>query len=170
MKLLNKTMSAAVLGAAALLISSSAFADTKIATIRIDDVVQQSPQYKALNDKMKAEFDRRKNDLVADGKKFQADVEKYKKDGELMSAADRLKTEKDLASRQADLQYKEHQFQDDAQARQSQLAADMTNQLKTVIEQVAKEKGFDAVLPNPIYASASVDITDIVIKRLAPAQ
>ena len=47
MKILNQTLTAAVLGAAAMMISTGALADVKIGTVRLDDVVQQSPQFKA---------------------------------------------------------------------------------------------------------------------------
>jgi outer membrane protein len=166
MKALNQTLTAAVLGTAALMLSGVALADIKIATIRVGDVVQQSPQFKAGADKIKSEFDRRKNDLEADMKKFQADAAKYQKEGDLMSPADRAKSEKDLTARQVDLQYKQRQFQDDFKSRDSQLTSDMMSQIKAVIETVAKEKGVDAVLQDPVYATSAVDITDEVLKRL----
>lgn len=173
MKMQNsrKTLAAAA-GLFALLLAGAANADVKIATIRVGDVVQQSPQFKAGADKIKAEFDRRKNDLEADMKKFQADAAKYQKEGQLMSPADQAKTEKDLTARQVDLQYKQRQFQEDFQNRDRQLTGDMMNQIKGVIEKVAKEKGVDAVLQDPVYATDAVDITDDVLKRLqatAPA-
>ncbi|TXH04139.1 MAG: OmpH family outer membrane protein [Nevskiaceae bacterium] len=173
MKTLNsrKTLAAAA-GLFALLMAGAASADVKIATIRVGDVVQQSPQFKAGADKIKAEFDRRKNELEADMKKFQADAAKYQKEGQLMSPADQAKTEKDLTARQVDLQYKQRQFQEDFQNRDRQLTGDMMNQIRGVIEKVAKEKGVDAVLQDPVYATDAVDITDDVLKRLqasAPA-
>lgn len=43
---------------------------------------------------------------------------------------------------------------------------DLVRKLDRVIADIAKEKGYDAVFPNAIYASPSVDITPIVIERL----
>jgi outer membrane protein len=162
---LNALIGAAVAGAA-LLFSGAAAAELKIASIRATELVAQSPQFKAGADKMKAEFDKRKNDLEAEAKKFQEDVKKYQKDGDAMSGADRAKTEKDLKSRQVDLQYKQTQFQEDLQNRDRQLTADMTSKIKSVIEAVAKEKGIDLVVQDPVYASSAVDITSEVLKRL----
>jgi outer membrane protein len=162
---INKLIATTV-AAAALLFAGTAAAEIKIATIRATELVAQSPQFKAGADKMKAEFDRRKSDLEADGKKFQDDVKKYQKEGDAMSTADRAKTEKDLQSRQVDLQYKQRQFQEDLQSRDRQLTTDMTNKIKTVIETVAKEKGIDLVLQDPVYASPTVDITADVLKKL----
>jgi Skp family chaperone for outer membrane proteins len=167
---INKVMTTAVVGVAALLFAGVASAEIKIATIRATELVAQSPQFKAGADKMKAEFDRRKSDLEAEGKKFQDDVKKYQKEGDAMSSADRAKTEKDLQSRQVDLQYKQRQFQEDLQNRDRQLTADMTSKIKTVIETVAKEKGIDLVVQDPVYASPAVDITTEVLKKLQAAK
>lgn len=158
-------MGIGLVGAAALF-SGTAAAELKIASIRGTELVAQSPQFKAGADKMKAEFDKRKGDLEADAKKFQDDVKKYQKEGDAMSGADRAKTEKDLKSRQVDLQYKQQQFQEDLQSRDRQLTTDMTNKIKAVITAVAKEKGIDLVVQDPVYASAAVDITADVLKKL----
>jgi outer membrane protein len=166
MKVMNKTLTAAVIGAAALTLSGAALADSKIATIRVNDVVQQSPQFKAGADKIKTEFDRRKNDLEAELKKFQADAGKFQKEADVMSPADRAKSEKDLTARQVDLQYKQRQFQEDFKTRDQQLTTEMMNKIKTVIEAVARERGVDAVLQDPVFSTPAVDITDDVLKRL----
>lgn len=162
---MNKIVTTLIAGAT-LLFAGAAAAEVKIATIRAGEIVSQSPQYKAGADKMKTEFDRRKNDIEAEGKKFQDDVKKYQKEGDAMSSADRAKTEKDLQSRQVDLQYKQRQFQEDLQNRDRQLTTDMTLKIKAVIEAVAKEKGIDLVLQDPVFASPAVDITADVLKKL----
>jgi outer membrane protein len=141
MKVLNQTLTAAAIGAVALTLSGAALADNKIATIRVTDVVQQSPQFKAGADKIKTEAD-------------------------VMSPADRAKSEKDLTARQVDLQYKQRQFQEDFKTRDQQLTTDMMNKIKTVIEAVARERGVDAVLQDPVFSTPAVDITDDVLKRL----
>lgn len=170
MRTSHKTLIAAA-GVFALMVAGAASAaDTKIATIRVGDVVQQSPQFKAGADKIKAEFDRRKADLEADVKKFQADAAKYQKEGDVMSPADRAKTEKDLTARQVDLQYKQRQFQEDFQNRDRQLTSDMMGKIKTVIEQVARERGVDIVVQDPVFNTPAVDITDDVLKRLQSAK
>lgn len=148
----------------------AAQAQTKIATIRAAELVQQSPQFKAGADKMKTEFDRRKNDLEAEAKKFQEDVNKFKKEADLLSAADRAKIEKDLNTRQIDIGYKQRQFQEDFTNRDRQLTLEMMNKIKTVIEQVAKERGVEAVIQDPLYATPAVDITADVLKKLQAAK
>lgn len=162
---LSKTLAGLIAGAA-LMMSGTAMAEIKIATINLDQIVLQSPQYKDGQEKMKAEFGKRQSDLAADAKKFQDDVKKFQKDGDLMSAADKAKTEKDLGSRQVDLSYRQHQLQEDFQSRDKDLTTDMMSQIKAVIVQIAKDKGYDVVLQDPVYATSAVDISDEVLKRL----
>lgn len=166
MRNVTRILSAMTLACGALLAAAPAMAQTKIASIRAAELVQQSPQFKAGADKIKAEFDRRKNELEAEAKRFVDDAEKFKKERDLLSAADLAKREKDLSSRQVDLQYKQRQFQEDFANRDRQLTTEMMAKIKGVIMQVAKERGADLVVQDPIYASESVDITAEVLKRL----
>ena len=83
-----------------------------------------------------------------------------------MSTADRAKSEKDLTARQVYLQYKQRQFQEDFKTRDQPLTTEMMNKIKTVIEAVARWRGVDAVLQDPVFSTPAVDITDDVLKRL----
>lgn len=152
-------------------VPGAALADTKIAVIRFEDAVRQSPQYKVADQKMTSEFSKRKSDLEAQGKALEDDVKKYQRDGVTMSPDQRTKTEKDLGSRQIDIQQAQRKFQEDAQARQRDLTNDVVNKVRDAVVAVSKEKGYDVVIPEPIYSATSLDITDEVLKRLnsAPA-
>lgn len=166
-----KSMFAAAAVAASLVAAMPAFAQAgKIAAIRSNELVQQSPQFKAGQDKMKQEFERRANDLEAEAKKLAEDIKGFQKEAELLSAADRARKEKDLNTRKIDFEYKSRQFQEERSTRERQLFADMMGKIKTVIEQVAKEKAITVVIENPVYAEPGIDITDEVLKRLQAAK
>ena len=77
-------------------------ADSKVAAVRFDDAVRASPQYKAADQKMTAEFQKRKSDLESQSKQFESDVEKFKRDRVTVSPDAAAKTEKDLAARQVE--------------------------------------------------------------------
>ena len=141
-------------------------ADAKIASIRAAELVLQSPQYKAGQEKMKQEFEKRGKDFENEAKKFQSDAEKFNKEKDLLSATDRARQEKDLTSRQVDLNYKQKQLQEDMQSRSQQLEKEMRSKLQTVIVQLAKEKGLELVVQDPVFASDAMDITDEVLKKL----
>lgn len=162
----HSVLIAAALALSSLMVAAPAAAQTKIAAIKSGDLIMQSPQFKAGQEKMKAEFDKRGKDLEADAKKFQDDVAKFKKEADIIAPTERAKREKDLGARQVDLSYKQKQLAEDVQNRDRQLTQEMQAKIKDVIVAVAKEKGYDIVVQDPVYAANSVDITADVLKKL----
>lgn len=158
--------------AAAALFAGAANADMKIASVRVDEVILQSDTFKAARDKFNSEFEKRKKDLETQIKTFQDDAKKYERDKSIMSPEEQAKKEKDLTARQVDLQYAQQKFNDDAGQRDREFQKDLVGKLKDAIDAVAKEKGFDLIVRDPLYATSTVDITDDVLKRMqasAPA-
>lgn len=162
----QRIVAAGGLAAILMFVSAAAMADIKLAVIRSADVVRESQIYKSAEAKMKTEFDKRKSDLESQGKQFQSDVEKYQRDRDTLSPDQRAKTEKDLNARQIDLQAAQRKFQDDLQNRDREFTQDLMNKIKDVIFQIAKEKGYDVVIQDPVFNTPSVDITDEVLQRL----
>lgn len=158
-------LAAAVLAASATVAHAQALAP-KIAVVRSADVVRDSAQFKAAESKMKAEFEKRKNDLEAQAKAFGDDVKAYQRDGDTLSADQRAKKEKDLNARQVDLQFAQRKFQEDLANRDRELTQDMMSKIKTVIVAISKEKGITLVVQDPVYSDDSIDITADVLKRL----
>ncbi|HEY0975215.1 MAG TPA: OmpH family outer membrane protein [Solimonas sp.] len=168
MKIHHSILAAAFVAVATIstAVQAQALPGTRIATIRSSDLASQAPQFKAMQDKLKSQFERRQNEFEAEMKKFQEDGKNFQKEAELLSAADRAKKEKDLNTRRIDLEYKGRTLQEEFQKSREQLLVETMGKLKTVIEAVAKEKGVSVVLENPVYATADVDITADVLKRL----
>ncbi|MEC9363453.1 MAG: OmpH family outer membrane protein [Sinimarinibacterium flocculans] len=165
-----KTVFAAAAVAASVFAATPALAQTlKIASIRSNELLQQSPQFKASQEKMKQEFERRANDLEAEAKALGEDIKTFQREAELLSSADRARKEKDLNTRKIDFEYKTRQFQEERQTRERQLFAEMMGKIKGIIEVVAKEEGVTMVIENPVYAADDFDITDKVLKRLQSA-
>jgi len=146
--------------------ATAAQAETKILVVRSADVVRDSVQFKAAESKMKAEFEKRRADIESQGKAFGEDVKNYQRDADTMSADQRAKKEKDLNARQVDLNFAQRKFQEDLQNRDRELTQDMMAKIKDVIAQVAKEKGADLIIQDPVFASPAVDVTADVLKRL----
>jgi outer membrane protein len=159
-------IAAAVLALAAATAVHAQALSPKIAVVRSGDVVKDSAQFKAAESKMKAEFEKRKNDLEAQAKAFGDDVKAYQRDGDSMSADQRAKKEKDLNARQVDIQFAQRKFQEDLSNRDRELTQDMMGKIKNVILAVAKERGITLVVQDPVFADDSIDITAEVLKRL----
>ncbi|MES2886188.1 MAG: OmpH family outer membrane protein [Pseudomonadota bacterium] len=159
-------IAAVALTVAAAAAHAQSLAAPKIAVVRSADVVKDSVQFKSAETKMKAEFEKRKNDLEAQAKAFGTDVEAYKRDADTLSADQRAKKEKDLNARQVDIQFAQRKFQEDLQNRDRELTQDMMGKIKNVIVAVSKEKGITLVVQDPVYSDDSIDITAEVLKRL----
>ena len=156
----------AALVAAGLFASGAASAEIKVGTLRVEDVLRQSPQFKAGEERMRSEFEKRQKDFESEVKKFQADAEKFAKEKDLLSPSDRATREKNLSSTQVDLGYKKQQLQTDVQDLDRKLMQDLQVKIKSVIEQIAKDRNLDLILRDPIFASDALDITDEVLKAL----
>jgi outer membrane protein len=145
---------------------SAQAADAKIGVVRPNVLLSQSPLLKAQDQKFKAEFERRANELEARFKQFNDDAAKYQRNRPTMSPAEAAKVEKDLTARQIDLSADQRKFEEERSKRSGDLMAEVDKRITDVIEAVAKEKGLDAVLQSNLYAKPDVDITAEVLKRL----
>jgi outer membrane protein len=158
----------AVLLAAAF--AAPASAETKIGVISVPVLLRDAPQVRSANDKFKAEFQKREDDIKADVKKLQDDVKKYQRDVDTMSAQQRTTAQNDLNSRKTALEGKQRNFTEQAQARNDELQREVLDKINQAIVEVSKEKGLDLVVRDPAYASAALDITADVMKKLEGLQ
>ncbi|MBI3171903.1 MAG: OmpH family outer membrane protein, partial [Hydrocarboniphaga effusa] len=63
--------------------------------------------------------------------------------------------------------FKARQMSEQVQAREQELRRELQAKFAKAIEEVAKEKGIELVLQDPVYAAPAIDITDEVLKRLS---
>jgi outer membrane protein len=168
MKIKYRTLAA--LAAVFLATSLPALADTKIAVVRLSDLMQaaqSAPGAKANMAKAEADFAKRADDLRAQEKRLADDSDKFKRDSVTMTKEQAEKTGRDLNARQSDLKFQEDQFQRDYENKRQDLGGSLQETVKAAVVLVAKEKGIDLVMPAAIYATPSLDITEDVMKRLA---
>tara|TARA_R110000787_G_scaffold78941_15_gene172460 strand:- start:3350 stop:3853 length:504 start_codon:yes stop_codon:yes gene_type:complete len=144
----------------------TASAELKIVTIRAGALVQASPLFKSGQEKIKTEFEKRKSDLESEAKSLADDAKKFQREADVMSSEARAKTEKELQARKIDFDYNQRKFQEDFQERDRELSEKLTENIKKYVVEVAKERGADLVIQDPVYAAAGIDVTDEVIKRM----
>lgn len=159
---------AALLVAAGSLNAAAAAAELKIATIRTDRVLREAPQAEEIRAKLKADFERRAQELQAEAQKLAEDMEKYQREKAIMSTQDRANTEKRLYERRVDLQLKQETLQKEASSRERELTIESMQEIEATIDEVAKARGVDLVIRDPVYIrdGLNIDITDEVLKRL----
>jgi outer membrane protein len=166
MKTNMKRVTAMFLAATLMTVALPAAAQVKIATIRANDVVRESPQYRAAEERMKADFERRAAELQTEARGLEEDIRKFQQEADLLSPADRQRREQELTTRQADFGLKQRQFREDVGNRERELFEDMMEKIRETIESVARAKNLELVVQDPVFAIPSLDITEEVLTRL----
>jgi len=148
-------------------LSENALAASKIGYVEVGRVLQESPQVKKVKDKIRREFAKRDDQLVAEQKKLKKLKEKLTKDRAIMSDAEVKRLERDIIARSRKLKNAQSEFQEDLALRQNEELGKLRKVIAEVIIKVAKKGGFDLVLESGVvWANSKVNITDQVLKEL----
>ncbi|AGH95133.1 OmpH family outer membrane protein [Pseudobdellovibrio exovorus] len=152
--------------------ASLASADAKIGYVDVQRAIEQSSIGKKAKDEMKKEADKRNKDL----EKRKTDIDKMREDIEKKRA---VLTEEAFTKRAQELQEEMQKFnqlaakaQGELQKKESDLLEPIVKKMRTVIEKIAKDKGFSMVLqsnPNAqivLFSTADSDLTEDVIKAV----
>jgi outer membrane protein len=144
-----------------------ASAETRVAFVEVARLLQESPQVQAVRDRLKNEFSRRDNELVAQQKQLKQLEEKLARDGAIMSAEEAKKLERDIIARSRKLKSDQTAFQEDLALRQNEELGKLRKVIAEIIIEVAKDEKIDLVLESGVvWASDRVNMTDKVLARL----
>lgn len=152
--------------------STQAMADTKIAVISLPRIMQELPQAKAIDSKLKGEFDSRVRELQSMETEGQNLSAKLKKDESFMSADERTKMQRKLAELQSDYNLKGQALQEDQRRRYGEEQKKLLDKIQTAVDGIAKAQGFDLVLNGQAvaYGSDKVDISSQVIQQVSKSK
>src|ERR1700741_3884453 len=144
-----------------------AMAEIKIGVIDYVRLRQESPQAKAVEDALRAEFGPRYQQLVAQETSLKARGEKLQKDVATMTADQRAKAEKELRDGARELERKKAELQDDSNAKSNEEFKKLDRALIGEVREYAKAQAFDVVIAEGvIYNTPTVDITAAVLTGL----
>lgn len=148
-------------------VSHAASAASKVGYVEIGAVLKESPQVKAIKEKIRKEFAKRDDQLVAEQKKLKKLKEKLSRDSAIMSEAEVKRLERDIIARTRKLKNAQSEFQEDLALRQNEELAKLRKVIAEVIIKVAKKGGYDMVFESGVvWANDKVNITDQVLKEL----
>jgi outer membrane protein len=167
-RLIRAKFAIGLLAVGGALVALPAWADPKIAVISFQRLVEESPQGKAVQEAMRAEFAPRQRTLQATEQSLKAKQEKLQKDGATMSEDQRVHAEKDLRDGARDLQRAEGEFNDDVTSRRNE---ELSRLQRTLVEEVrtyAKAQNYDIVLSADavVYSATANDITSTILSAL----
>lgn len=160
----------AIAAVVAVLATAAAAADSRVAVVDIDRLMRESPQGRAVQEALRAEFGDRQRDLQAQQKSLRDLEERLNRDRSVMSEAERADQESRARAQQQKYSRQLAEVEDDFNNRRGEELGKLQRTVVREVQAQAKEGGYDLVLgAGVLYASPSADITNAVMKRLEAA-
>jgi len=154
-----------------LLGANAATAQVKLGIVDVEKIVQQLPEFKGIEAKLRGLRQSYEDTLRAIQASFQTRLENYQKQQSLMTAEARQKEEADLNQiRDQFLSYQQERLGSTGSLAQVQdsLVAPVRERVRTAIERVARDEKLSAVIDKGylVYAEPKLDITFKVLDYL----
>jgi outer membrane protein len=161
-----------ILGSAATMVlaAAPAWAELKIGYVNYNMLLQDSPDAKVIQDKLRNEFIPRQRELQTLQQSLKAREDKLTKDGATMSDDQRTREDADIRNGDRELQRKQTEFQDDVNSRRNEELSTLQKSLIEKVRGYAKLQNYDLIIADGvIYATNAVDITPQVLATLQQA-
>jgi outer membrane protein len=144
-----------------------AAAEVKVGVVDIAKLFEESPQAKVVQEGLRAEFQPRLTQLMAQEQSLKTSNDKYQKDAATMAPDQRTKAEKDLRDRAREIERKKAELQDDSNAKRQEEMNKLQRLLFGEVREYAKAQNYDIVIAEGVlYATPTVDITAAVLAAL----
>jgi len=158
---------------ALLAVTTVAWAETKIGVVDVQRVIDDSEKGQQARELLKQKFEQEKTSLEKEGKEIALLKEDFDKQSAVLTPEKRADREQELRQRIKDFNRLKKDKQDSFNAQQMEVLRQVMAKVMEVVQTVAKENGYTAVLDatnGPVlYAGEGVDITDLIIQRFNQA-
>jgi outer membrane protein len=145
----------------------------KIGFVNFGRLLEESPQAKAAQAALEAEFMPRQRDVAAQQKALQEKNDKLQKEAAVMSEADRVRTEREARDLELNVNRRFKELQEDLNLRRNEEVGKMQRALLQEVQAYARANGYQLVVSDGVlYAADGIDITPqlvAAIKAKAPA-
>ena len=146
-------------------------AESRIAAVNINNLMEQAPQTQLAGDEMKQRFAEREKNLVLERNTIRELEEQYKRDKDGMSSTKREEMEQHLREKLRDYKRDSDNFTEDFNMARNEALDRLQNDVYKAIVNVAEKEKYDLVLSESVlYASGRMDITDKVLLELKTLQ
>ena len=140
----------------------------KIGVVNAVRILEQSPQARKTTALIENEFSPRNKQLIEEQKNLQTMEDRLAKDAAVMSETERRNLERDIINKRRELTRDQDEFREDLTFRRNEELGKIQTEIVNAIQIVARDNNFDLVMSEGvIFASAKVDMTDMVIKYLS---
>lgn len=148
------------------LISVYARAEFKMGYVDLQKAIQTTASGKKAKTELEGEIEKKKKELQkkeADLKKMQEDLDKKKS---VLSDEVFMKKQNEFREEMMKAQELYGKSQQEIQKRERELTEPILKKMKTVVEKIAKDKGYSMIIessPMLLYADKGTDLTDAVV-------
>lgn len=143
-------------------------ADLKIGYVDLQKVLNESEAGKKAKEEISKKVKEYEIQVQAKQKELQAAKDELEKQALLLSDEARAKKEREYQQKLKDLQRFTKDIRDDLQMRDSDATKKILEQVLKVVREYGEKEGYTIILEknesSMIYASESIDLTDIVLK------
>ena len=138
----------------------------KIGYIDIQKVIAESQAGKRARDRFQAQVKKAEADIVKERQELDRLKSDLDKKGPLLKDEERRNLESDLQKRSVNLQRSMSDYQQDLQAKNNEMMADLLKELEKIVNEVGKAEKFTLILERSqiLYSDQGIDITGKVIE------
>ena len=148
-------------------VSQGVFAETKIAFVNQQKLLEKAPQAEAARNKLQKEFAKRDQALVSMQKKIKAKTDKLERDGAMMTPEELNKLKREVTYLRRDLERDKDAFKQDLSIRQNEELIKLQKVVLNTIVKIAEKDKYDLIVSDGvIYASKRIDVTDSILTEL----
>jgi len=156
-----------IISLAVILFQSSTWAESRIAAVNINNLMEQAPQAQLASEEMKQRFADREKSLLAERDSISKLEKQYKRDKETISSTKREEMEQRLRGLLRDYKRDSDNFTEDFNLARNEALDKLQSDVYKAIVSVAEKEKYDLVLSESVlYASSRMDITDKVLAEL----
>lgn len=155
-----------------LLFCDPAFAQTKsqkIGFVNTNEILQKSPQAKAVTNRLRREFEGRESRIQDCNDEFWKLDGTLRREGRTMKESKREKMVSQARSKKRECEELQSRFQEDLNRRRNEEVSNFQKEVIETVERLAKKRGLSVVLNATavIYVDEQVDLTEQVLDALA---
>ena len=147
--------------------TSFAYAELKIGFVSTERIFAESKPAKKATEKLKKEFADREKELQSLSQEIRDKQNSLEKDSISLNDKQKKQLERDIANLSREFQRSQSQLREDLNIRRNEELNVVLQIANGVIQEIAKNEGYDLILQEAVYRSDKIDITDMVIKALS---
>ncbi|VAW48780.1 Periplasmic chaperone of outer membrane proteins Skp @ Outer membrane protein H precursor [hydrothermal vent metagenome] len=157
------------LSVALVLLATNVWAETpvKLGVVNVALLLEQAPQAKTADARLKKEFEPQQVELKGLAGKLEQKQTQYQKNKAVMSDAQRVTKEREITMLTREIQRRRNDVQELLNLRRNEELASLQNIVNDAIKAIGEQQAFDLILYEGIaYTNSRIDVTNDVLSHL----